>query len=777
MPRSDAGSLTSSPQRTDDVIRVTGARENNLKNVTVNIPKRQITVFTGVSGSGKSSLVFDTIAAESQRQLNETFSSFIRNRLPHYGQPDADSLENLSAAIIVDQKRLGGNARSTVGTVTDIYAVLRLLYSRIGKPFVGYSNVFSFNDPKGMCLQCAGLGTAATINVDRLVDRGRSLNEGALTFPTFAVGSWRWKRYVLSGLFDNDKKLDHYTDEEWQTLLYADEEPVKDPRAGWPPSAVYQGVIPRFKRTYIDKEPDEIKGRYKEPFSRVVSKGPCPLCKGARLNAAALSCTIGGRNIASCCALQISDLVDVIATIAEPAAATMVASIAGRLEDLNSIGLGYLSLNRETSTLSGGESQRVKMVRHLGSSLTDMTYIFDEPSVGLHPRDVHQLNALLRRLRDKGNTILVVEHDPDVIAIADHVIDMGPGAGRKGGEIVYQGDLHGLAKSGTLTGRYLGKRRALKSSPRQASGSLFIKHAMLHNLMDVSVAIPGGVMTVVTGVAGSGKSTLINQVLPGICPEIIAIDQGAIRGSKRSNPATYTGIFDPIRDLFAKANEVSASLFSSNSDGGCPECKGLGTIQTDLAFMDTIVTVCEVCGGSGFTENALRHTLRGKTIREVLDLSVDEALAFFPDEALQPALQRLDDVGLGYIALGQPLDTLSGGERQRIKLATELENEGQIYVLDEPTTGLHMSDVNNLMGVLDRLVDHGSTVIVIEHNLDVISQADWIIDMGPGAGHEGGKVIFEGRPAALVDDRSSATGRFLKQHIEVAAPLAVSRRA
>jgi excinuclease UvrABC ATPase subunit len=748
-----------------DMIRVAGARENNLKNVTLNIPKERITVFTGVSGSGKSSLVFDTIAAESQRQLNETFNSFVRHRLPHYGQPDVDALENLSVAIVVDQKRLGGNARSTVGTITDIYSLLRLLYSRAGKPFAGHATAFSFNNPEGMCPRCEGLGKVATIDVERLIDRNRSLNEGAILFPTFGVGTWRWKRYVMSGLFDNDKKLRDYTKKEWENLLYKDQMAIKDAPDGWYKSAKYEGVIPRFERSYLTKEAEEVKGRYKEAFEHVVTQGPCPVCKGARLNAAVLQCRINGRNIADCSAMQVSDLIGVIREIKEPVAATITAAVTERLEQLVSIGLGYLSLDRETSTLSGGESQRVKMVRHLGSSLTGLTYIFDEPSIGLHPRDVHQLNALMQRLRDKGNSVLIVEHDPDVFRIADHVVDMGPGAGVNGGRIVYQGDLAGLPASGTLTGRYLSYRPALKEAVREPQGWLHIEHARLHNLQDVSVRIPRIAMTVVTGVAGSGKSTLINGVLPRYYPDAIFIDQGAIHASKRSNAATYTGLLDPIRERFAAANKVAASLFSANSSGACPACKGLGITYTDLAFMDPIVSICEVCEGRRFTEEVLRYKLRGKDISEVLKMSIAEARAFFSEPELQSTLTRLCETGLDYLSLGQPLNTLSGGERQRIKLATELENKGQLYVFDEPTTGLHMSDVERLTGLLNRLVDNGSTVIVIEHNLDVISRADWVIDLGPGAGHDGGRVVFEGRPAALIRHKTSATGHFLKQYV------------
>ncbi|MGG4393955.1 excinuclease ABC subunit UvrA [Paenibacillus thiaminolyticus] len=755
------------PDHRHNWIHVAGARENNLKNVTLSIPKKKITVFTGVSGSGKSSLVFDTIAAESQRQLNDTFTSFVRHRLPHYGQPDVDSLENLSVAIVVDQKRIGGNARSTVGTVTDIYSLLRLLYSRIGKPFVGYSDVFSFNNPQGMCPKCEGLGTVAAIHVESLLDRNKSLNEGAIQFPTFRPGEWRWKRYVCSGLFDNDKKLRDYTEEEWDTLLYKTDVKIKDPGPGWPPTSKYEGIIPRFERSFLTKESEEAKTRYKEEFDRIVTRGQCPLCHGARLQASVLNCTINGRSIADCAAMQVTDLVSFMRVIDAPAAVTVVSAILERLESLIGIGLGYLSLNRETSTLSGGESQRVKMVRHLGSSLTDITYIFDEPSIGLHPRDVHRLNTLMQQLRDKGNTVLVVEHDPDVIAIADHIVDMGPEAGSKGGRIVYEGSLEGLAVSGTLTGRHLGHRPPLNRAPRPPQGWLAIERASLHNLKDVSVKIPQGVLTAVTGVAGSGKSSLVNGVLPQFYPEAVFIDQGALRGFKRSNPATYTGIMAPIRGLFAQANRVSASLFSFNSEGACPECKGLGRTYSDLAFMDPIVSVCEVCQGRRFTEDVLLHSLRGKHIGDILEMSLAEAKEFFREDAIRPVLERLSDVGLDYITLGQPLSTLSGGERQRLKLAAEMESGSQIYVFDEPTTGLHMSDVARLRGLMNRLVDNGSTVIVIEHNLDVISQADWIIDMGPGAGHEGGQVIFAGIPEKLIHCRHSLTAQYVQRHVHV----------
>ena len=774
-------------QNRQNFIRISGARENNLKNISVEIPKKQINIFTGVSGSGKSSLVFDTIAAESQRQLNETFTTFIRNRLPRYGQPDADSLENLSAVIVVDQKRLGGNSRSTVGTITDIYSLLRLLFSRIGKPFAGYSNAFSFNDPEGMCPECNGTGMVAAIDIEQLVDKDKSLNEGAIRFPAFAPGSWYWKYFTLSGFFDNDKKIKDYTDEEWHSLLYKNDGSVQIPSQGgvrkgkrWNPltdeglpiqgvgavNSKYEGLIPKFERIFLSKDADQMKGKRKEAFDRIVKRKTCSLCRGARLNQNALACKIDEKNIAECAAMQADNLLEFIGKIDLPVAATMVGAINERLEHLVSVGLGYLSLDRETSTLSGGESQRVKMVRHLGSSLSDMTYIFDEPTAGLHPRNVEQLNNLIRNLRDKGNTILVVEHDPDVIAIADHIIDIGPGAGESGGEITYQGDLKGLAESDTLTGKYLKRRPKLKTEYRSRQGSLVIENATLHNLKNVSVNIPKRVLTVITGVAGSGKSSLINGVLTEIYPETISIDQKAVRGSRRSNAATFTGILDSIRKLFAEANETSASLFSSNSEGACPECGGLGIIYLDLAFMDPVVSTCEVCQGRRFTDEVLKYKLRNKNISEILGMSVAKAKVFFHEDTIHPTLERLGNVGLDYITLGQPLNTFSGGERQRLKLAAELENAGQVYVFDEPTSGLHLSDVERLVGLLNRLVDGGSTVIVIEHNLDVISQADWIIDMGPEAGDDGGEVIFEGYPAKLIEDKNSATGIFLKRYVK-----------
>ncbi|WP_042681229.1 ATP-binding cassette domain-containing protein [Anaerosalibacter massiliensis] len=746
-------------------IHVVGARQKNLKNIDVKIPKKKITVFTGVSGSGKSSLVFDTIAAESQRQLNETYSSFIRHRLPHYGQPKIDAIENLSVTIIIDQKRIGGNARSTVGTITDIYSLLRLLFSRIGKPFIGYSDAFSFNNPSGMCPKCDGLGRIDMIDIERLLDRNKSLNEGAILFPTFEPGGWRLKRYIHSGFFDNDKKIKDFTDNELELLLYKSDIKVTTSNPEWPKTSLYEGLIPRIERSFIKKEGGE-STKYKREIDRIVIKEICPVCGGTRLNQTVLQCKINNKNIADCVEMQITDLLDFISTIKDPKAATMVMAITNQLEHLVSIGLGYLNLSRETSTLSGGESQRIKMVRQLGSSLTDLTYIFDEPSIGLHPHDVNKINTLLKLLRDKGNTVLIVEHDPDVIKIADYVVDMGPRAGRNGGKIMYQGDFNGLVHSGTTTGKYLCTQTQLKKNVRNSNGWLSLKDANLHNLKNISISIPKGVMTVVTGVAGSGKSTLINHVLPKFYPETIFIDQKPIRASKRSNIATFTGMFDIIRRLFSKANNVKPALFSFNSQGACPNCKGLGVTYTDLAFMDTVVNVCEVCQGNRFIDEALSYKLHGKNISEVLNMTVDEALDFFHEKEISTVLKRLADVGITYITLGQPLNTLSGGELQRIKLADELESNGNIYVLDEPTTGLHMSDISQLLKILDRLVEQGSTVIVIEHNLDVISQADWIIDLGPFAGQNGGRIMFEGLPKDLINCNSSITAQYLKKYIK-----------
>lgn len=747
-----------------EYIRIKGARENNLKNVSLEIPKRKIIIFTGVSGSGKSSMVFDTIGAEAQRQLNETFSMFIRNRLPRISQPEADVIENLSTAIVIDQKRLGGNSRSTMGTITDIFAVLRLLFSRIGQPFAGYSNAFSFNDPGGMCPECKGLGNKVEIDLDKFLDKTKSLNDGAILFPTFAVGTWYWKSYTYSGMLDNDKKLEDYTPEEWQTLLYGKGSfKIKLDDSSTLLNSKYEGLVDKFNRLYIQKDSSEMAESTRQNAERYMKFGPCPLCKGARLSQAALSCRIKGMNIAEMAAMEVSDLAEVVKQIDDPTAGPMIASLVLRLEHLVDIGLGYLSLDRETATLSGGESQRIKMVKHLNSSLADMLYIFDEPSIGLHPRDVHRLNELLQKLRDKGNTILVVEHDPDVIKIADHIVDMGPKAGSQGGEVVYQGDYNGLLQSGTLTGRFMKRHTRIKESFRQPADFMHIKNANLHNLKNISVAIPKGVLTVVTGVAGSGKSTLINEVFLSRHPEAIVIDQSAVGTSIRSNPATYTGIMDDIRQLFGKANKVSPSLFSFNSKGACEGCQGLGFNYVDLAFLEPVRTICEECNGRRFKEEVLQYTLHGKTITDVLGMTVQQAESFFTKKDVVNKLSAMNDVGLDYLTLGQPLSTLSGGECQRIKLAGELHKKGSIYVMDEPTTGLHMSDTGHLLEIIDRLVDAGNSVIVIEHNTDVICNADWIIDLGPEGGSKGGAVLYEGTPAGLLQSPHSLTGKHLRE--------------
>ena len=748
----------------EESISVVGVREKNLKNIDIEIPKKKITVFTGVSGSGKSSLVFDTIAAESQRQLNETYSSFIRHRLPHYGQPDVDSIKNLSVAIIINQKRIGGNSRSTVGTITDIAPLLRLLFSRIGKPFVGYSDTFSFNNPTGMCMHCDGLGKVDSINIHKLLDKNKSLNEGAILFPTFKPGGWRLKRYIHSGLFDNDKKIKDYNEKELDLLLNKTDIKIETDDPEWPKTSLYEGLIPRIERSFLKKEGGE-RDKYKKEINRIVTKEICPVCKGARLNEKILSCKINGKNIADCTKMQINDLIIFMKEIKEQSVQTVLKALISRLEHLEYIGLGYLSLDRETSSLSGGESQRIKMVKQLGSSLTGLTYIFDEPSIGLHPHDIGRINKLLKMLRDKGNTVLIVEHDPDIIKIADYIIDMGPKAGIEGGNIVYKGTPEGLLKSNTLTGKALQYKPHIKLHTRKAKEWLSIKNANLHNLKNINVDIPKGVMTVVTGVAGSGKSTLINGLLPKIYPETIFIDQGAIHASIRSNIATYTGIFDFIRNLFAKENNVKFSLFSFNSEGACPECKGLGVTYTDLAFMDTVISTCEVCEGNRFTDKVLDFKFRGKNISQVLKMTVAEAIDFFKEDEIYLVLKKLADVGIDYITLGQPLNTLSGGELQRLKLAAQLDSKGNIYVLDEPTTGLHISDIKKLVAIMNRLVNQGSTLIVIEHNLDVMTQADWIIDLGPEAGENGGRIMFEGEPKDIINNENSITGKYLKRYI------------
>lgn len=739
-------------------IQIRGARENNLKNVSLDIPKRKITVFTGVSGSGKSSLVFGTIAAESQRLINETYPAFVQQFMPHYGQPDADSLDNISAAIVVDQQRLGGNSRSTVATVTDTAQMLRILFSRIATPRLPSYGFYSSNDPRGMCTECEGIGQVAAMDMSAVIDESKSLNEGALLPKDFSRESWWWEIYNNSGLFDMDKPIKKYTKEERANLLDLDDgRKVKVGKIG----LTYEGIVAKLKKGLGSKDPEQLQPHVRAEYDRIFTRKLCPACKGARLNAAALGSTINKKNIAELSAMQVSDLAPFIRAIKAKEVQPILDALAQRLENLVTIGLGYLSLDRESSSLSGGESQRVKMVRHLGSSLTDLTYVFDEPSVGLHPHDVGRLAGLMTQLRDKGNTVLIVEHKPDMMAIADHVVDMGPLAGSKGGQVVYEGDYKGLLKSGTLTGDHINRHQPIKTELRKHKGKLAIKKAAINNLKNVSVDIPEGVLTVVTGVAGSGKSSLIQTALPAAYPGTIIIDQTLARGSRRSNTATYTGILDAVRKAFAKATGEEASLFSANSKGACPDCNGLGVIYTDLAHLDPMITTCETCNGKRFTDEVLAHKLRGRSISDVYEMPVDEAAAFFTEPAIAKILRGLVDVGLGYLTLGQPLSTLSGGERQRLKLAAELGKSGNIYVLDEPTTGLHMHDVDTLIGLFDRLVDAGSTVIVIEHNLDVISRADWVIDLGPGAGHDGGTVVFEGPPAALVKAKDSLTGQFL----------------
>ena len=768
-------------------IQVRGARENNLREVSLDIPKRKLTVFTGVSGSGKSSLVFETIAAESQRLINETYSAFLQGFMATPPRPDVDSLEHLTPAIIVDQERMGANARSTVGTATDAHAMLRIIFSRLGQPHIGPSTAFSFNVPAGtfrgegelqrgaggetvsrevtisggMCPDCEGLGRVSTVDVDALVDRDKSLNEGAITFPNFTVGTWYHRIFTDSGFFDNDKPIRDFTDAELERLLHGPEAKVKTELV----TLTYEGLVDKIRRLYLVRDPESLQANVRAAVERISTSRPCPACDGTRLNAVARSSLIDGKSIADCARMQITDLADWLTGIAADGAGPMIEQLGAVLDHFVRIGLGYLSLDRESSSLSGGEAQRTKMVRHLGSSLTDVTYVFDEPTIGLHAHDVQQMNGLLERLRDKGNTVLVVEHEPEVMRIADRIVDMGPGAGSRGGEIVYEGPFAGLAASGTLTGQHLEVRQTLKEAVRQPTGAIPIRGASLHNLRDVSVDVPTGVLVAVTGVAGSGKSSLIRGCLPRTDPSVTFIDQSAIRGSRRSNPATYTGILEPIRKAFASANKVKPALFSANSEGACPECKGLGQIYTDLAFMAGVVSTCELCEGRRFTDEVLRYHLRGRSISDVLEMPIEEAAAFFTERAVRVMLDRLVDVGLGYVTLGQMLNTLSGGERQRLKLAIEMSGDTEVYVLDEPTSGLHMHDVDNLIGLLDRLVESGRTVIVIEHNLDVVARADWVIDLGPGAGHDGGRVIFEGPPAALARADGSVTGKHLRRQL------------
>jgi len=744
-----------------EYIEIRGARENNLKNVSLRIPKRKITIFTGVSGSGKSSIVFDTIATESQRLLNENFSMFVRNFLPKYSQPDADAIENLSMSIVVDQKRMGGGSHSTVGTITDINTILRMMFSRIGQPHVGPTNVFGFNDPQGMCPNCNGLGRKLDVDLDKFLDKSKSLKDGAILFPEYAVDSWSWSNLINTGLFDPDKKISKYTQKEMNDLLYSEPLKVKTKLGAKDFNLTYEGIVNRFTNKYIKRDLKTMSERTQKSVEPYMTMGPCSECKGARLNQTILKCKINGYNIADLTSMEIPELIEAVKKIKVPAAEPIVKALVERLQNLVDIGLEYLSLSRETDTLSGGESQRVKVVKHLGSSLSDVIYIFDEPSVGLHPRDVHRMNELLQKLRDKGNTVIVVEHDPDVIKVADHVVDVGPLAGPHGGEVVYEGSYANLLKANTITGKHMQQSVPMKEEFRTPTGKLPIKNAKVNNLQNVSVNIPTGVLTVVTGVAGSGKSSLINEVFQHQHPDSIVIDQSAVGVNSRSNPATYTGILDDVRKAFATANKVQASLFSFNSKGACENCQGLGVVYTELSFFDSVKSPCEICGGKRFKDEVLAYKLNGKSISDVLAMNVEQALEYFELKEVVKKLQAMSDVGLDYLSLGQPLSTLSGGECQRIKLASELHKQGSIYIMDEPTTGLHMSDIGHLMQVINRLVDTGNTVVVIEHNLHVIKNADWIIDMGPEGGSKGGKIMFEGTPKTLLGAKHSLTGAYL----------------
>ncbi|MFD7965511.1 ATP-binding cassette domain-containing protein [Streptomyces zaomyceticus] len=778
------------PADRHDLIRVHGARENNLKDVSIEIPKRRLTVFTGVSGSGKSSLVFDTIAAESQRLINETYSAFVQGFMPTLARPEVDVLEGVTTAIIVDQQRMGADPRSTVGTATDANAMLRILFSRLGKPHIGPPSAYAFNVPSvraagaitvergskktvkatfnrtgGMCPRCEGRGTVSDIDLTQLYDDSKSLDEGALTIPGYTPGGWNYRLYSESGLVDPAKPIRKYTKKELQAFLH--HEPTRMKIAGI--NMTYEGLIPRIQKSFLAKDKEGMQPHIRAFVDRAVTFTTCPECEGTRLAEGARSSKIKRVSIADACAMQISDLATWVRGLDEPSVAPLLTALQLTLDSFVEIGLGYLSLDRPAGTLSGGEAQRVKMIRHLGSSLTDVTYVFDEPTVGLHPHDIQRMNELLLQLRDKGNTVLVVEHKPETIAIADHVVDLGPGAGTGGGTVCFEGTVEGLRTGGTVTGRHFDDRASVKDTVREATGTLEIRGAKTHNLRDVDVDIPLGVLAVVTGVAGSGKSSLVHGSIP-VGDDVVSIDQSPIRGSRRSNPATYTGLLDPIRKAFAKANGVKPALFSANSEGACPTCNGAGVIYTDLGMMAGVSSTCEDCEGKRFQASVLEYLLGGRDISEVLAMSVTEAVEFFGSgEASNPAAQRilarLADVGLGYLSLGQPLTTLSGGERQRLKLATNMGEKGSVYILDEPTTGLHLADVEQLLGLLDRLVDSGKSVIVVEHHQAVMAHADWIIDLGPGAGHDGGTVVFEGTPADLVAARPTLTGEHLAAYV------------
>ncbi|GAA3279782.1 excinuclease ABC subunit UvrA [Paenarthrobacter aurescens] len=777
---------------THDLIRVQGARENNLKDISIEIPKRRLTVFTGVSGSGKSSLVFATIAAESQRMINETYSAFVQGFMPSLARPDVDVLEGLTTAIIVDQERMGSNPRSTVGTATDANAMLRILFSRLGQPHIGSPNAYSFNVPTvkasgaitvergegktktekasfnrlgGMCSRCEGMGAVNDFDLTALYDDTKSLSEGALTIPGYTMDGWYGRIFSGSGFFNMDKPIGKFTKKELHDLLYR--EPTKIKVEGI--NLTYEGVIPKIQKSMLSKDVDSLQPHIRAFVERAITFTTCPECEGTRLSPEARSSKINGKSIADVCTMQISDLAEWVRGLDEPSVAPLLKGLQHLLDSFAGIGLGYLSLDRPAGTLSGGEAQRTKMIRHLGSSLTDITYVFDEPTIGLHPHDIERMNQLLLQLRDKGNTVLVVEHKPETIAIADHVVDLGPGAGTGGGTVCFEGDLEGLRGSDTITGRHLDDRASIKDTVRPAAGYMEVRNASTNNLKNVDVDIPLGVLCVLTGVAGSGKSSLVHGSVAKR-DGVLVIDQGAIRGSRRSNPATYTGLLEPIRKAFAKANGVKPALFSSNSEGACPTCNGAGVIYTDLGVMATVESPCEECEGKRFQAAVLEYKLGGRNIAEVLAMSVDQAVVFFSEGdartlAAQKILDRLADVGLGYLTLGQPLTTLSGGERQRLKLATQMSEKGDIYILDEPTTGLHLADVQNLLGMLDRLVESGKSVIVIEHHQAVMAHADWIIDLGPGAGHDGGKIVFAGTPAELVAGKSTLTGKHLAAYV------------
>lgn len=742
-------------------ITIRGLRQNNLKNVSLDIPKKKIVVFTGVSGSGKSSIVFDTVAAESQRQMNETYSAFVRGRLPKYEKPVVDLIDNLTASVIIDQSRLGGNVRSTVGTISDMYSSLRLLFSRIGSPYVGTASYFSFNDPNGMCKECSGLGKTTKIDIEAILDPEKSWSEGMVTDKMYNIGSWYWQQYADSDFIDNDKKLKDYTKEERNFLLYGNRS-----GSGEREDKHVEGLYNQYTRLYVKRDLSNMSTHHQEKSSKLVSQKTCPVCGGKRLSQAALACKINGYTITDMCEMEFTALRDVLMGITDKRAETIIQTLVDTLTRMIEIGLPYLHLNRESSSLSGGEAQRLKLVRYMGSSLTGMTYIFDEPSTGMHPRDVHRMTKLLQSLRDKGNTVLVVEHDKDVINIADEVIDVGPFAGKHGGTILFQGSYEALLTSGTLTGDAMKKEVPIKDEPRVPKDFLPIRGASLHNLKNVDVDVPLGIMTVITGVAGSGKSSLFNGVFASEYDErVILIDQSPITATNRSMPATFLGFFDDLRKLFAAENNVDASLFSFNSKGACPDCSGKGVIVTELVFMDPVITTCESCNGTRYSQEALSYRYHGKNIVEALQMSVDEALEFFPDGKIHRCLTALSDVGLSYLSLGQPASTLSGGERQRLKLAKYLNQKGNIYLFDEPTTGLHASDVDKLMVLFERLIKKGNTVLIIEHNIDVMKHADYIIDVGPDGGRMGGEIVFTGTPQEMVDHSESITARYLRKSL------------